>query len=309
VTVATPDRVFVPGPAGANGAAGATGATGAAGPNTVTGSTTSTLTGLLSANGSVVGSVNGDLVYDPTEISITGTATATIGRRHVCSGTSADYTVTLPTAVGNAGRLIAFRMSNALTKLVTLDGNSTETIDGLTTRVMWAAESAILISDGAQWCKIAGKSIPLFASMEARSATSVSNATVTRVNMTDAIAQSVSTMIDLTNDRITLPRASNYVISALVSYERAGSFAGFESYCDIGINATSGATVPPLKSVVPTGVSGSNTYSHVAVSSPRPLAANDFLVVIAYQTTGGTMTTRTADSVRPYLSVLEVPSW
>lgn len=315
MTVATPDRVFVPGPAGANGSAGATGATGAtgaAGPNAVSGSTTTAFTGLLSANGSVVGSVNGDLVYDPSEISITGATTATIGRRHVCSGTSADYTVTLPTAVGNTGRLIAFRMSNALTKLVTLDGNSTETIDGLLTRVMWSGENCVLISDGTEWHRIGGTSRPLEAVCEARSSTSIANNTLVRINMTDTIRQSVSTLIDLTNDRITVPRPGCWIISGLVSYERSGaSLAGAEMYAQFGVNGTTTQINPPALTVVPCAfnASASFNYSHCALSVTRQLAANDFVVLMGIQSSGQTFTTRTVDVVRPYLSLLEVPSW
>ena len=99
-----------------------------------------------------------------SEISVTGAVTATIGRMHVCSGTSADYTVTLPAVSGNAGKSIGFRMSGALTKMVTLDGNSAEEIDGEIIRIMWANESAILFCDGTAWTKIGGKSIPMMVS-------------------------------------------------------------------------------------------------------------------------------------------------
>lgn len=333
MTVATPDKVFVPGPTGATGpqgpkgdkgdtgdagppgntgATGSTGATGPAGPNTVTGSTTSTLTGLLSADGSVVGSVNGDLIFSPLEISITGTATATIGRRHVCSGTSSDYTVTLPTAVGNAGRLIAFRMDTVLTRLVTLDGNGTETIDGLLTRVMWSGENCVLISDGTEWHKIGGTSRPLEAVCEGRSATSLANNAVVRINMTDTIRQSVSTLIDLVNDRITVPRPGCWIISGLVSYERAGAtLAGSEMYAAFGINGTTTSINPPALTVVPCAFNAgaSINYSHCALSVTRQLAASDFVVLIGIQSSGQTFTTRTVDVVRPYLSLLEVPSW
>jgi hypothetical protein len=38
-------------------------------------------------------------------------------------------------------------------------------------------------------------------------------------------------------------------------------------------------------------------------------SANDFVIIAGYQSSGQTFTTRTVDVVRPYLSVLEVPSW
>ena len=98
-----------------------------------------------------------------SEISITGATTATIGRYHVCSGTTADYTVTLPASSGNAGRMITLRMAPALTKLVTVDASGSELIDGALSRAMWANESATLLCDGTGWTKIGGKSIPMMA--------------------------------------------------------------------------------------------------------------------------------------------------
>jgi hypothetical protein len=245
------------------------------------------------------------------EISVTGAVTATISRMHVCSGTTADYTVTLPAASGNIGKLIGFRMFNALTKFVTLDGNSAETIDGLTTRVMWAGESAILLSDGTQWIKIAGKSIPLEAVCEARSATSIANNTLVRVNMTDTIRQSVETLVDLANDRVTVPRPGCYILSGMVSYERTGTtLAGSEMYAQICINGTTGSTLPSALTVVPCSfVTGVGNYSHCTLSVTRRLAANDFVIIAGYQSSGQTFTTRTVDVVRPFLSVLEVLSW
>lgn len=63
------------------------------------------------------------------EISITSAGTGTIGRMHVCSGTSSDYTVTLPDASANTGKLIGFRMASGLTKFVTIQGVSGQLID------------------------------------------------------------------------------------------------------------------------------------------------------------------------------------
>jgi hypothetical protein len=246
------------------------------------------------------------------ESSVTGTTTATISRMHVCSGTTADYTITLPAASGNTGKLIGFRMSNALTQLVTLDGNASETIDGLTTRVMWAGESAILLCDGSNWFKIAGKSIPLEAVAEARSSTSMVNNTTTRVNLTDTLRQSVSTLVDLPNDRITVPRAGTWIITGLVSYQLVGaSVAGSESYAQFGINGTTTSSLPAMLTVVPTSYAASGTFngSHCALCCTRKLSANDFVVLIGYQSSGQTFTTRTVDVVRPFLSLLEVPSW
>jgi hypothetical protein len=86
-----------------------------------------------------------------SEISITGAATATIQRAHIVTGTTADYTITLPAASGNAGKLIAFRFGSALTKVITLDGSGSETISGKAARKHVKNEAVILLCDGSNW--------------------------------------------------------------------------------------------------------------------------------------------------------------
>lgn len=89
-----------------------------------------------------------------TDTSITGAITlgaSDLGKFFICTGTSADYTVTLPTAVGYQGYTLAFKGANELTKIVTLDGNSTETIAGKTHRQFAKGGTIVLISDNANW--------------------------------------------------------------------------------------------------------------------------------------------------------------
>ena len=81
-------------------------------------------------------SIPGDLLATlvNTEVSITGTvglSSAHFSIMHVCSGTTTDYTVTIPSPIGNAGKLIGFRMANSvlpsglpLTKKVTISAGN-----------------------------------------------------------------------------------------------------------------------------------------------------------------------------------------
>jgi hypothetical protein len=88
------------------------------------------------------------------EVSVTTTATLTIGKRHVCSGTSADYTVTLPSVTGNAGKQLQIRMAPGLTRVVTVDGNGSELVNGVASIPMTANESLLLECDGSGWQSI-----------------------------------------------------------------------------------------------------------------------------------------------------------
>lgn len=116
-----------------------------------------------------------------SEVSVTTTATldsTAFGKMHVCTGTTADYTVTLPTAVGNTGKIIGVRIASTCTKLITLDGNSTELIAGVSTRKFWALESVILMSDGAGWVRVGGFDRPMSARM-VHSVVAVASNTIT----------------------------------------------------------------------------------------------------------------------------------
>lgn len=86
--------------------------------------------------------------------SVTGADTLTTSDYYKtinCSGTSADYTVGLPTAVGISGVWFRFVGAPALTKIVTIDGNSSETINGLTTRPLANRGGFVIVSDGSNW--------------------------------------------------------------------------------------------------------------------------------------------------------------
>lgn len=166
----------------------------------------------------VTGAITGYSVISGA-VSVTGTTTLTssaFGKLHQCSGTSANYAVTLPAVSGNAGRVIAFQMSTALTKLVTITGSGAETIDGSNTRIMWAGESAVLYCDGTAWTKIGGKTIPMVAGQTTSTTQSVATGTATKKTLGTAYASNCPTaMNDTTNSRVTIQRASVYnVISS-----------------------------------------------------------------------------------------------
>lgn len=87
------------------------------------------------------------IVSITTAAALTSTA---LGKIHICTGTSADYTVDLPTAVGNEG-VIIFKGAAALTKVVTIAGTGGQTIDGESERKISSGGMISVMSDGANW--------------------------------------------------------------------------------------------------------------------------------------------------------------
>jgi hypothetical protein len=80
-----------------------------------------------------------------TEVSITGTVTANWGNQHVVTG-STNFTINLQTCVGNGSKFMSFRILNS--GITTLDGNSSETIEGATTIPCYQGQTITLYSDG-----------------------------------------------------------------------------------------------------------------------------------------------------------------
>lgn len=233
------------------------------------------------------GGSGGDLVSSllNTEVSVTGAVTldsTAFGKMHACSGTSANYTVGLPAAAGNAGKFIGLRMVPALTKLVTIDGNASELIDGATTKVMWAQETAVLYCDGTGYAKIAGQARAMGATMRNVNAgdpsqgTLCNSATLTKIalNQTD---EDTGSLADTTNQRINVRRAGTYEILSLIYFN---SFVASRIICDVFKNGSI-----QLMSAE-TNTATSSAFGVPQCPGRRIFAAGDYLELRAYQDSG-----------------------
>ena len=240
--------------------------------------------GLTKVDGSVL---NAFKIDTSAEVSVTAATTLTttaFGKMHVCSGTAADYTVGLPAASGNAGKIIGIRISNACTKLITLDANDSESIDGAATRVMWAGESAILLCDGGGWTKIAGKSIPMVCKLTANAVQSIPSSTTTTARL-DAVVIDNAGLGNIPSNNITIRRGGTYVTVAHASL--AADTMWQISIGSTFVRAMSGIIAP----ISQLGILTSGATVDFAIGQFNGAAAN------------------TAFSPYPNLSVQEVVQW
>lgn len=234
-------------------------------------------------------------------ISVTTTTTLTIGKHHVCSGTAADYTVTLPAVSGNAGKLISVEMSGALTKLVTLGGNASELIDGAANRVMWANETAVLLCDGAQWVKIGGKSIPMVAGISIVSTNQLFSAS-TWAKILCATApynyNADAISADTTNKRINIRRTGLYTVSYQVAYSMNNATAGLShaSICKNGSFVDGGT-------VIASRLASNFVVAHR--SMPLFCAEGDYLELFGYFL-GGSFTTTTVYNTASPMTTMQI---
>lgn len=238
-------------------------------------------------------------VLTGAEISITTTATATIGRMHVCSGTSADYTVTLPAVSGNTGKFIGFRMAGGLTKLVTIDGNSTETIDGSLTRIMHNYETCELFCDGVTWTKIAGKSIPMTARISLSGSTpaqTIANTTGTTVAYNNTVSDPYGMVSGST---LVARRPGRFDFYATVSWDANTPWTATRVISNVkaagvGINQTEQAM-------------SLGTYGSFGSACSAILALSDAVLVEIYQNSG--LSQGLFGSNNNYLEAVERLTW
>jgi hypothetical protein len=73
-------------------------------------------------------------------------------RTILADSTSGAITINLPAAASNTGRVLKIKKTNAGGNLVTIDGNSAETIDGEATATLWFQNDVYeLVCDGSNW--------------------------------------------------------------------------------------------------------------------------------------------------------------
>lgn len=70
----------------------------------------------------------------------------------ICNATSGAFTVTLPAAASHTGRMFHIKKIDSTGNTVTIDGNSSETIDNATTALVTTQYEAVTVqSDGSEW--------------------------------------------------------------------------------------------------------------------------------------------------------------
>ena len=138
--------------------------------------------------------------------------------RYIRCGGASPYAVTLPDAGSQSGRTLGIMISQDMTNLVSLTGASGQLIDGENIRIMWAGETALLMSDGVGWTKLHGKSIPMQCAMRLNAPFSVTGGAAAAVipwNQVDI--DNTGLMADpVTNHGINIVRKGTYQLSLSV---------------------------------------------------------------------------------------------
>jgi hypothetical protein len=227
------------------------------------------------------------------------TATA-LGRMHALT-CAAAYTLTLPTPVGAAGQQIGVRVTPASTNLVTL-ATAAGNIDGQATRIMWAAETATLQSDGTNWVKIAGKTIPMTCELIIAAVQSILNSAWTTVLLDTTVLDNTGLMSTLASNLITIRRPGRYSVTTQVGMVGAPAAA---TRTMVGGQKNATTTVVQNEINVVAG-----TFLTVPAQRDLTFAAADTMRLQFYQSTGSAWAIANGSAGNsPFLALREIPAW
>jgi len=236
------------------------------------------------------------------EVAVGSATTATAAKMHVCSGTTANYALTLPAAATWTGKFIGIRISTAMTKLLTVTANGGETIDGAATRIMWAGESAILYSDGSNVFKVAGKSIPQVCHLQLgadTAAVTVNVATKVSCGTYDSTRSNYAAMGDTANGKIVIARPGMYSL-----YMSCVLGRGDTSASDVAlVPMLSGANTETMYS----NKTASN-WEQVTVRLTPNLALNATVEMYVYYNTGSGLYV-SSTGLGTFISAQEILTW
>lgn len=272
---------------------------------------------------------NGDITSTlvNTEVLVNGATTltsASFGHMHNCvdSGTPASYTLTLPTATGNTGKMIGIRVSSSMTQYVTIataspasyllhtpSGAGGAFMNQVASRVAYAGETRVLMSDGTHWIRISGSPIPMVGSLRvANGGQSIPNATMTKVvyDRCDVAPFTPGTnadfFADVANNQFTILRPGWYEVSGQCFFNYSSASALM--LIDVWVGGTQYNET-----------AGYNTGAGQAIGKAGPLifgfSAGSFVDMRVYQGTGATQTLQgLAGNNRPsYFNCKELDPW
>lgn len=233
-----------------------------------------------------------------TEVSHTTSFTAAANSFYAISGSSA-VTATLPTAVGIAGQTVRVRCVGGYTGLCTITGTGGQTVGGAASQIIYAGESPLLQSDGANWVRTAGTIIPARAAMTLSTNQSIAGSnTHTPVAFDTKAFDNTNLMVNTGASSITLLRAGDYNVN-LTLYTFNG--AGGQGFATVQVN---GADL-----YVGGGSIQAAAAAPIFLAKTIAFSAGDVLTADASLASSGDLLGGSTGSAISYFEVTEIPSW
>jgi hypothetical protein len=153
----------------------------------------------------------------------------------LCNASGGAFTITLPAAASNTGKVVLIKKTDSSVNAVTVDGNASETIDGTTTRTLGAQYATLeIVSDGTNWVSVDGESVN--ARYTTAAGASIANNTWTRIDFGTKSFDSHAAVTTGASWAFTAPVAGKYQVSAkcTLNYVNDTSYTGIKIQKTVG---------------------------------------------------------------------------
>lgn len=195
--------------------------------------------------------------------------------------TSGALTVTLYTAVGNAGKRVQVRKIDSSVNAVTVDGNTTETIDGALTVTLSAQyDTVVLQSDGTGWQTLTSTVATIPQASEGRCTLTTS----VPVTVTDVTAATTLYYTPYKGNRVTLYNGSRWMERTFT--ERSLSLAALAANTNFDVFLYDSAGTLTLESVAWTNATTRATAITTQDGVPVKTGATGRRYLCTFRTTG-----------------------
>jgi hypothetical protein len=197
----------------------------------------------------------------------------------VVKATTGPHTATLPAPalLGGNPQFVAIKIDPTSTQLVTLAPHATETIDGASGRVMWAGECALLYTDGTNWFKRSGLSLPMVGQVTQNGAQSLTSGVTTKLLLDTSVTDNTGLMVDTANNRLKVLRSASYLLGGNIAFNMT-------TQCRYDASIRTGGGITPRFYGFSSG--GAN-FPNPGGFSVVTLSAGDDLTLFGAQFSGG----------------------
>lgn len=232
------------------------------------------------------------------------------------------YVVTAMTAIAPTlpapatSKWVGIRVDGSSTNLATITATGGATINGSATLVMWAGETAELVSDGANWYKIGGVMLPMSCSLYLFNsggpeiqAQLCLDSHIVPIALNATLIDNTGLMANLGSNEVVLQRNGLYVIDCGPRwyYLTAAASRGLAVIYQNG--DLTGGTYPNL--AIAESYVGSGSAGSVPGHAEATLPAGTTLAMWMFQNTGSSQYALGGNNpgIATKFSVLEVPQW
>jgi hypothetical protein len=241
------------------------------------------------------------------EVSQTTNFLAAANSFYAVSG-SAPVTATLPTAVGIAGQTVRIRCANGYTGLCTIATTGGQTLGpaSATSQIIYAGESALLQSDGANWARTGGTIIPCACRLSLGADQSIPQGADTLVLLSATTFDNTGQMAVPASNEIKIVRPGHYRATG-GAYYNAMTNAAHTTYVNVSKNSAGG----PIIFAMPIGPPGNPYALALNATGTQPFAAGDLITLHVMQANGGNTAETLTGGVGngTFLEVEEIPAW